>query len=132
MTKLKKFITESKNDSPLAEFDSGHENTYQDNSVFRTFNNHPDIRNHKHPNSDQGVSTMILDLPKNEQEPINLYLRIIDNIKDEKDAVFTQRVSYVEATVLLDTAIKNPGAITYLKKSCLRNIHSKLCIPLAF
>ncbi len=122
------FNTEAGNDNPLAEFDQGYTNTYQDNSIFRTFNSHPDRRNHQAPSSDQGVSTMIVELPRNTQYPVNLYLRIINNIKDSKDPVFTQNVSYTEAITVLDTAINNPGAITYLKKYCQRNINSKSCL----
>lgn len=121
------FNTEAENDHPLAEFDSGFKNTYQDNSIFRTFNSQPDRKSPKNPMSDQGVSTMMVELPKNEQAPVNLYVRIVNHIQDKKDENFTQYVSYTEAATNLDTAINNPASIKYVKKSCQRNVSSKMC-----
>lgn len=121
------FNAEASNDHPLAEFDKGYADTYQDNSIFRTFNSRPDRRDPQAPASDQGVSTMIVELLRNTQAPMNLYLRIINHIQDSKDAVFTQHIDYTEAKTSLDTAINSAGAITYLKKSCQRNINSKSC-----
>jgi Acyl-coenzyme A:6-aminopenicillanic acid acyl-transferase len=121
------FNTEAVNDNPLAKFDTGYKNTYQDNSIFRTFNSHPDRRNTKQPNSDQDVSTMIVELPDNPNDPVNLYLRIINKITDLSDPVFTQKIDYVEGFTTLDKAINHPNMIRYTNKSCQRTIHSTRC-----
>ncbi len=129
---LKKFIdfsfnTESSNDNPLAKFDIGYKNTYQDNSIFRTFNSHPDRRDTKDPSSDQDVSTMIVELPDNPRAPVNLYLRIINKITDLSDPVFTQKIDYTEAFTTLDAATNRSSTIHYTQKSCQRTIHSAMC-----
>ena len=70
---------------------------------------------------------MIIELPRDEQKPVNLYLRIVNDIKDKHDANFTQYINYMKAITTLDTAINNPAAITYLKAFCQRDINSKTC-----
>jgi hypothetical protein len=121
--------TEAVNDNPPTKFDEGFNNTYQDNSIFRTFNSHPDRKNKDHPNSDQDVSTMIIDLPIDKNKPIELYLRIINQIKDSNDSKFTQKVQYTEAKTTLETAINIPNSIIFSKKSCIRTINDKYCKP---
>ncbi len=121
--------TESKNDNPLAEFDQGYSNTFRDNSIFRTFNSHPDRKSNNHQNSSQDVSTMIIKLPTNQQDPIKLYLRIINKITDlNNDQKYSQNIEYTEATTTLENALKNPDNINYQTKSCKRNMESKLCL----
>lgn len=121
------FNTIAVNDNPLTSFDTGYNNTYQDNSIFRTFNSHPDRKNKEHPNSDQSVSTMIIKLPLNENEPVELYWRIIDKIIDLNDEKYTQQINYSEATATLDKVINNFDQISYLHKSCKRDINSRVC-----
>lgn len=119
--------TEAKNDSPSAKFDVGFNNTYQDNSIFRTFNAHPDRKNPDHVNSDQDVSTMIIELPKDKKKPIKLYLRIINAITDTYDKSDTQNIDYIEAVTTLDSALQHEDKIQYDKKSCQRNKDSISC-----
>ncbi len=119
--------TEATNDDPVAPFDTGYNNTYQDNSIFRTFNNHPDRKEHKHKNSDQNVSNMIIELPKDKTSPIKLYLRIIDKITDLKGEQDTQNIQYTMAITTLETAIQHPDDIDYQKKTCQRNRSSAQC-----
>jgi hypothetical protein len=119
--------TESKNDNPLAKFDVGYENTYQDNSILRTFNSHPDRKDPEDPNSDQAVSSMIIKISHDKHKPIELYLRIIKSITDVDNKKYPQRIEYIEAVTTLDNAISHPDSIHFQKKSCKRNIHSKTC-----
>lgn len=121
------FNTEAKNDNPLADFDAGYDNTYQDNSIFRTFNSHPDRKHKEHPDSARGLSAMIVKLPKDENKPITLYLRIIDNVKDLNDKRYTQVIQYHEAKATLDQAIYHPGKIEYTSKICKRDLTSEQC-----
>jgi hypothetical protein len=121
------FNTEAVNDNPLAKFDEGYANTYQDNSILRTFNSHPDRKNNDHVDSDQGVSSMLVELPRDKKRPIELYLRIIDQINDVNDAHFTQKIYYSETRTTLNTAINTPESIVFNAKSCLRNLTSKTC-----
>ncbi|MCD6039345.1 MAG: hypothetical protein K0S27_745 [Gammaproteobacteria bacterium] len=121
------FNTEAKNSNPLPRFEAGYENTYQDNSIFRTLNVHPDIRNKANPNSEQGVSAMIVQLPADKSKPITLYLRIINDITNLNDKKYTQEVQYIEATTTLDEAINNSASINYVAKSCRRDIYSHYC-----
>lgn len=122
------FNTEARNDNPLPGFDTSYDNTYQDNSIFRTFNSHPDRRNKNHQNSDQNVSTMIIKLPINKNNPVELYLRKINDVKDMDDKNFTQSIQYSEATTTLNNALNRPNSIKYVNKLCVRNIHSKFCM----
>ena len=122
------FNTEATNDNPPAEFDTDYSNTYQDNSIFRTFNSHPDRRNKKHQNSDQNVSTMIVKLPVEKNKPIELYLRKINDVKDTDDKSFIQNIKYSEATTTLSDAINHTDSIKYTEKACIRNINSSYCI----
>lgn len=122
------FNAEAKNDEPLAAFDKGYDNTYQDNCIFRTFNSHPDRKNGNHLNSDQGVSTMVVKLPVDQTKPVELYLRIIKKITDRKDKNYTQDVEYSAAITTLDMAISHPESIEYVEKSCVRTAQSKACI----
>jgi len=125
------FNTTAVNDNPLAKFDKGYSTTYQDNSIFRTFNSHPDRRNKTRPDSDQAVSTMIVKLPMNQNgnqnKPIELYLRIIKNMTDLQDKKDTQIIQYSEAMTTLDTAIDHPSMIKYTQKSCKRDSQSIMC-----
>ncbi len=121
------FNTEATNDDPVASFDSGYNNTYQDNSIFRTFNSHPDRKNPENKNSDQDVSSMIIQLPEDKNKPVKLYLRIIDEITDSNDENDTQIIHYTMASTTLKTAIQNPDGIVYQKKSCHRNRSAVQC-----
>ncbi|MCD6046898.1 MAG: Acyl-coenzyme A:6-aminopenicillanic acid acyl-transferase [Gammaproteobacteria bacterium] len=121
------FNTEAANDNPLAKFDKGYDNTYQDNSIFRTFNSHPDRKNKQYPNSDQAVSSMIIKLPKNDKAPIELYLRLIDNITDLNDKNHTQHIHYTFARTTLDQAIHDPSSINYQQGFCKRDVSTKIC-----
>ena len=121
------FNTTAVNDNPLAKFDRGYSTTYQDNSILRTFNSHPDRRNKTRPDSDQAVSTMIVKLPIYQNKPIELYLRIIKNITDLQDKKDTQIIKYSEAMTTLDTAINHPSMIQYTQKSCKRDNQSIMC-----
>lgn len=121
--------TEAVNDKPLAKFDKGFSNTYQDNSIFRTFNSHPDRKNKNHPNSDQNVSTMIIDLPTDKNKPIELYLRIINQIKDLDSSDFAQTIQYSVAKTTLRKAINNSDSIAFNKKSCIRTMKTVYCKP---
>ncbi len=119
---LNKFIkfsldTQAFDDAPPAAFDKGYPNTYQDNSIFRTFNSHPERRNRNHPNSDQNVSTMIVELPKDQAKPIRLYLRIIKGIIDSNDQLASQKISYMEASTSLDIAINSTNSIQFTYKT---------------
>jgi len=125
------FNTVATNDNPLSNFDEGYDNTYQDNSIFRTFNSHPDRKDKTHPNSDRGVSSMIVKLPYNKNEPnepIELYLRIINGITDFNNENYTQNINYSAANTTLEKAIKNPGSIKYIQKSCRRDKQSSSCM----
>ncbi len=121
------FNTQAANDNPLAKFDAGYENTYQDNGIFRTFNSHPDRKNKTHPNSDQGVSTMMVEISNNKYMPIRLYLRKVDSITDSQDKPFTQQIKYTDVTTTLDRAIYKPDSINYVKKTCKRDVNSVSC-----
>ncbi|MFO0319795.1 MAG: carcinine hydrolase/isopenicillin-N N-acyltransferase family protein, partial [Neisseriaceae bacterium] len=121
------FNTEASNDNPLAKFDLGYNNTYQENSIFRTFNSHPDRKDKLHKNSDQGVSTMIVSIPIN-KKPIKVYLRIINSINDLNDKNFTQKIKYSEAITTLNHAINYPNAIKYNNKVCIRDKNTKTCL----
>ena len=122
------FNTEATNDNPSVEFDASYRNTYQDNSIFRTFNSHPDRKNKNHLNSDQNVSTMIVSLPMEKNRPIELYLRKINEIKDINDKNFTQNIKYSEAITTLNNALNSLASIKFIDKVCARNINSKVCI----
>lgn len=121
------FNTQAKNDDPPAKFDQGYANTYQDNSIFRTFNSYPDRRNKNHPHSERSISAMIIELPKDINEPIKLYLRMINSVTDLNDKNYSQNIKYTAAVANLDQAINNPGAIKFEQKSCKRDINSKFC-----
>ena len=121
------FNTEAENDNPLAQFDRSYKNTYQDNSIFRTFNSHPDRKNPDHPNSDQAVSSMIVDIPQNTNKPIKLYLRIINKITDFNDSHYRQKVEYVEAYTTLQKIFSASTAISYVQKACERDKNSPQC-----
>ena len=121
---------EATNDDPVTPFDTGYNNTYQDNSIFRTFNSHPDRKEHKHKNSDQNVSNMIVELPKDKTSPIKLYLRIIDKITDLKGEQDAQNIQYTMAITTLETAIQHSDNINYQKKTCVRNKTSIQCTNL--
>jgi len=118
------FDTTAPNDYPLAKFDDGFKNTYQDNSIFRTFNSHPDRKNPQQANSDQAVSSMIVEIPRDQKKPIRLYLRIINKITDLNDKNFTQTVGYMDAQTTLKQALAYPDTIAFKQKTLKRNILS--------
>lgn len=122
------FNTEAQNDNPIAVFDSRYESTtYQDNSIFRTFNSHPNRENIQQKNSEYNVSTMIAELPVDSNKPIKLYLRIIGPISDLNDKKHSQVIKYSELITTLSETIKNPNKIKYNFKMCTRDINTKIC-----
>ena len=122
------FNTEANNDSPPASFDEGFDNTYQDNSIFRTFESHPDRKNPKQKNSSRNVSTMIVVLPKDETQLIYMYLRKIESVKNEDDEDYTQLVKYYDSYDSLEVAMNYPTAIKYYHHTCVRKKDSKTCV----
>lgn len=123
------FNTEATNDNPPASFDLSYDNTYQDNSIFRTFNSHPDRKEPKHKNSDQNVSSMIVELPVDPSMPVRLYLRIIEKITDLNNQHDTQRIKYTMAITTLQMAIQHPEHIQYQYKTCQRDKKAAQCAP---
>lgn len=118
------FDTKAPNDYPPAKFDNDFKNTYQDNSIFRTFNSHPDRRNPQQANSDQAVSSMIVEIPRDQKKPIRLYLRIINKMTDLNDKNFTQTIDYIDAQTTLKQALAYPESISFKQKTLKRNILS--------